>query len=296
VGPILAKRLKGKTMTEKAGYSEQDILQIIDRVDREDFVLANIARMVYYAGFRENEILNIKIRHVLENDGLVSEIQPFMEKSTRAYTEMPIVLKEPAKSHLAVHIDKLRRNGYITNQDLPLFPDKKTGKAYKSRTLISRFQDLFEGITLNRLRQLGEQRMEKELRSELSDESSVAEELKKFARHSRKGTTERHIKGKGDKAGKRKKRYLPWEEIVRLVEEFVSVHDADDRMNRSKEIEAKISELGDQEVAASLKRLLLEYESRPSRSALEKESPHESLGTMIKRGNLDAVKGQDGRG
>jgi integrase len=51
-------------MTEKIGYSEEDISRIISRLDEKDFILAGISRLVYYAFLRENEILEIKKENV----------------------------------------------------------------------------------------------------------------------------------------------------------------------------------------------------------------------------------------
>jgi hypothetical protein len=55
-------------------YSQYDILGIIDQVDKDNFVLANAVRMVYFAGFHKNEIENIKIKDVRRNNTVLSII------------------------------------------------------------------------------------------------------------------------------------------------------------------------------------------------------------------------------
>ena len=207
-------------MNAETVYSEEEILEKIDQADKENFILANIARMVYYAGFRKNEIMEAKIGHVLDQGTIVPEIQPFLNKTTKAYTSAPISLDQKSKSILDDHIKNLKRCGYGIGPDDPLFLDKKTGGKYHHRTLARNLKEYFEEITFDKLRRSGAQRKEIELRKQDKPESQVKRELQDFSRHSRLDTTRRLINGDVQKAGKPKKELLPWERIVILIEKL----------------------------------------------------------------------------
>ena len=50
-------------MNAENTYSQYEILAIIKQIDQENFILANAARMVYFAGFHKDEIENIKFKN-----------------------------------------------------------------------------------------------------------------------------------------------------------------------------------------------------------------------------------------
>jgi hypothetical protein len=253
-------------MDEKADYSEEEIKRIIGEVDRDHFVLANIARMAYYAGFRENEILNIKIKHVSDDLGrLVSQIQPFLPKTRKEYTSMPIILTNTAKSLLQNHITTLRSSGYDTGGDAALFPDLKKRKAYSRRTLIDQFEKHFGEITITEFRRLGIKRKEEQLWNELCDPYLVEKELLNFSRISRMNKLREFVDGAENKDGESTECDLPWEMIVKEIEGLTVVLDANARRQETEALEEKISRITcDDEIKDSLRRLLEEYKLRPS--------------------------------
>jgi hypothetical protein len=259
------KRGNRQRMDEKVDYSEEEIKRIIGEADRDNFVLANAARMAYYAGFRENEILNIKIKHVLDDHGvLLPEIKPFLPP-TREYTSMPIILREPAKSLLDNHIMTLRSSGYDTGGDTALFPDLKKWKAYVKRTLIDRFEKHFGGITITEFRRLGIERKEEQLWNELCDPYRVEKELLEFSRISRMSKLREFVDGAENKDGEPKKKDLPWERIVKGIENLTGVQDKYVRRNDTKKVKKRISEVRcNRTIKRSLHRLLKEYKSRLS--------------------------------
>ena len=79
-------------MAPEKTYSQYEILAIIRQIDEEDFILANAAQMVYFAGFHKNEIENINIGNVRQAGAIVSEIEPFLPETTRAYSKLPTIL------------------------------------------------------------------------------------------------------------------------------------------------------------------------------------------------------------
>ena len=68
-------------MAAKKKYSQGEILAIIEQIDQENFVLANAARMVYFAGFHKNEIEEIKIKNVFRNSTVLSIIAHFVNST-----------------------------------------------------------------------------------------------------------------------------------------------------------------------------------------------------------------------
>jgi len=99
-------------MADDKKYSQGEILAIIKQVNQENFILANAARMVYFAGFHKNEIENINIGNVLQAGAIVSEIEPFLPETTRAYSKLPIILNDESKIIIEDHINKLTKFGY----------------------------------------------------------------------------------------------------------------------------------------------------------------------------------------
>ena len=59
-------------MAPEKTYSQYEILAIIKQIDQENFILANAARMVYFAGFHKNEIENVKIKNAFRNKTVLS--------------------------------------------------------------------------------------------------------------------------------------------------------------------------------------------------------------------------------
>ena len=70
-------------MNAENSYSLYEILAILKEIDKRNFILANAVRMVFFAGFHKNEIENIKIKNVFQNDTVLSQIEPFLDKSRK---------------------------------------------------------------------------------------------------------------------------------------------------------------------------------------------------------------------
>jgi len=185
-------------MAQESVYSEEEILKVIEKMERDDFILANIARMPYFAEIRENEILEMKIGHVLNNGRLLKEIQPFLPQ-TKDYTAKVIPLDEEARAFLEEHLKKLQENGYDTSDNAPLFPHERKRQPYKKRTLISHFKKY--GIRFTELRRLGGKRKKQKLTDKYPDPYQVKKELEKSTRHSRSNTTDKFLSGNVDKPG-----------------------------------------------------------------------------------------------
>lgn len=262
-------------MSKDLDLSEEQIEKLIKEVEKADFMMANIARMVIHGGFHQNEVLRIKIKDILDENGrLVSEIQPFLPKETKEYTKRPISLSEPVKSALLNHIKKLGDEGYNLEGDAPLFPDNKEGGFYTKDKLIKHFKKHFGEITMRYLWKSGTQKKNEKLAIEIPDSYVREEELRKFSRHSRPGTTKKLIEDDVDEGGKPKKRDRPWEMIVRSIEQLTTIPDADARKNQAEAIEREISTVEcDPETRLSLRRLLEEYKSRPV-TGIQSQSNH----------------------
>jgi integrase len=98
-------------MAVKKTCSQHEILAIIRQIEQENFILANAARMAYFAGFHKNEIENIKIKDVFRNNAVLSQIEPFLEKARKAYTILPMILDAWPRRILDDHIKQLKREG-----------------------------------------------------------------------------------------------------------------------------------------------------------------------------------------
>jgi len=205
-------------MAPEKTYSQYEILAIIRQIDEEDFILANAARMVYFAGFHKNEIENIEIKNAFRNNTVLSQIEPFLAKGRKAYTSLSIILDIWPKRILSEHIRQLERGGYAIDDEAPLFPDPKTKESFNTKTLQRHFKKYFIDINFDDLRKLGIQREEKRLKAKYGNTQKYQDGLLKYSRHSRPSTTQQFIGGKVQKAGKRKKEDLPWEIIVGLIE------------------------------------------------------------------------------
>ena len=141
----------------------------------------------------------------------------------------------------------------------------RTKKPYKRSTLINQFEKHFPGITMTELRKLGMARKKERLQKEIPDPHQVDEKMREFAGHSRASTSRKFIDGKVDKAGRSKKQYLPWEIIVEAIEELERTEGVEARKKKSEDIEQEIAKLGyGDNIKDSLRRLLHEYDSRPS--------------------------------
>jgi hypothetical protein len=205
-------------MAPEKTYSQYEILAIIRQIDEENFILANAARMVYFAGFHKNEIENIKIKNVFRNNTILSQIEPFLAKCRKAYTSLPIILDAWPRRILSKHIRQLERVGYLIDDEAPLFPDPKTKHSYKPKTLQRHFKKYFININFDDLRKFGYEREDRRLKSKYGNIQSYRDQLLKYSRHSRLSSTQQFIGGKVQKAGKRKKGDLPWEIIVKMIE------------------------------------------------------------------------------
>ena len=182
-------------MAPEKTYSQYEILGIIDQVDKDNFILANAARMVYFAGFHKNEIENINIGNVRQAGAIVSEIEPFLPETTKAYSKLPTILNDESKIIIEDHIKKLSKYGYHVNDDSPLFPNKGTKEKYKPKTLKRHFEIYFGKVTFDDLRANGINRQREHLEGKHISNSQRLEELKIFSRHSRSSTTKKLIVG-----------------------------------------------------------------------------------------------------
>ena len=205
-------------MAPEKTYSQYEILAIIRQIDEEDFILANAARMVYFASFHKNEIENIEIKNAFRNNTVLSQIEPFLAKGRKAYTSLSIILDIWPKRILSEHIRQLERGRYSIGDEAQLFPDQKTKKSYSTKNLQRHFKKYFKDINFDDLRKFGIEREQRRLKAKYENTQKYQDELLKYSRHSRPSTTKQFIKGKVQKAGKRKKEDLPWEIIVGLIE------------------------------------------------------------------------------
>jgi hypothetical protein len=205
-------------MAPEKPYSHYGILAIIRQIDEENFILANAARMVYFAGFHKNEIENIEIKNAFRNNTVLSQIEPFLAKGRKAYTSLPIILDTWPRRILSEHIRQLEGGGYSIDDEAPLFPVSKIKKSYNPKTLHRHFKEYFKDINFDDLRKFGIEREERRLKSKYGNRQKFKDELLKYSRHSRPSTTQQFIGGKVQKAGKRKKEDLPWEIIVKMIE------------------------------------------------------------------------------
>ena len=131
-------------MAPEKTYSQYEILAIIRQIDEEDFILANAARMVYFAGFHKNEIENIEIKNAFRNNTVLSQIEPFLAKGRKAYTSLPIILDAWPRRILREHLRQLKGGRYAINDEAPLFPVSKTKKSYNPKTLHRHFKEYFK--------------------------------------------------------------------------------------------------------------------------------------------------------
>jgi integrase len=204
-------------MADDKKYSQGEILAIIKQVNQENFILANAARMVYFAGFHKNEIENIKIKDVSRITTVLSRIEPFLKKGRKAYTSLPIILDAWPRRILSEHIRQLKGGRYAINDEAPLFPNP-TKKSYNPKTLHRHFQEYFKDITFDDLRKFGIEREQRRLKAKYGNTQKYQDELLKYSRHSRPSTTQQLIEGKVQRAGKREKKNLPWEIVVKMIE------------------------------------------------------------------------------
>jgi hypothetical protein len=205
-------------MAPEKTYSVYEIWKITRQIEQENFILANAARMVYFAGFHKNEIENIKIKNAFRNGTASSKIEPFLEKSQKIYTSRPIILDSWARRILGEHIRQLERGGYAIDEEAPLFPDPNTKNKYGTKNLWRHFSKYFEDTSFDGLRELGVEREKRRLKAIYGNSQKYKDKLLKYSRHSRLSTTQQFIEGKVQKPGKRKKKDLPWEIIVGLIE------------------------------------------------------------------------------
>jgi hypothetical protein len=205
-------------MVPEKTYSIYEIWKITRQIEQENFVLANVARMVYFTGFHKNEIENIKINDAFRNNTVSSIIEPFLKSTKKAYTKMPIILESWPRRILGNHIKQLERGGYAIDDEAPLFPDPKTKESYNVKTLQRRFNEYFKDINFDDLRKFGIEREQGRLKAKYKNTQKFKDELIKYSRHSRLSTTQQFIGGKVQRPGKPKKKDLPWEIIVGLIE------------------------------------------------------------------------------
>jgi hypothetical protein len=254
---------RGETLKKKRNLSNKEVNEIVKKIDQDNWSLANAVRSVVSGGFHKNEIENIKIKNVLQNNTVVSKIDPFLPKTKKTYSSMPIILDDESKGIIEDHIKKLGEEEFNVSGDSPLFPDISTKKPYNTKTLGRHFKKYFGDITFDDLRAYGYHRKEKKLKELPISASKREEELKKFSRHSRIGTTKKLISGDVEKAGKTKKEELPWERIVKSIENLSTRNHKKGILEEDlKNIQENISEIKESDVRESLGRLLKEYIGR----------------------------------
>jgi len=78
-----------KIKRDLSQFQPNEILDIINQIEGDDFILANAARLVYLAGLHKIEIINLKIEHVTKFQG---EIQPSVDLNRNLYSKNPIKL------------------------------------------------------------------------------------------------------------------------------------------------------------------------------------------------------------
>ena len=240
-------------------HSQYEIFAIIDQIEQKNFILANAVRMVYFAGFHKNEIENIKIKDAFQNNSVLPQIEPFLAQGRKAYTSLPIILDSWPRRILRKHIRQLGREGYAIDDKAQLFPDPRTNETYNVKTLQRHFNGYFKDVSFNDLRKFGIEREKRRLKAKYGNTQRYQDELLKYSRHSRPKTTQQFIQGKVQKAGKRKKKDLPWEIIVRLIEGLPNF-DAAGKVVSVQTIRAKINtEIKEKDVKQSLDALLNVY-------------------------------------
>lgn len=246
-------------MVPEKACSQPEILAAIDHIEQENFILANAARMVYFAGFHKNEIENIRIKDARQNSRVLSQIAPFLRKTKKAYTSMPIILDTWPRNILDAHIKRLEREGYAIDDEAPLFPDPKSKKSYSAKNLYRHFKEYFQDINFDDLRKLGIEREQRRLRAKYGNTQKFDDELLKYSRHSRPKTTQQFIEGEVQKAGKRKKEDLPWEIIVKMIEYLPNLAEAE-KIVAAQTVKDKINtEIKEKDVIRSLDALLKVY-------------------------------------
>ncbi len=250
---------KVETLKKKRNIFDKEFNEIVDKIDKDNWILGNAVRSVVSAGFFKKELENIKIKNVLQNKTVVSKINPFLPKTKKAHSSMSIILDEESKEIIEDHIKKLGDEEFDVSGDSPLFPDIGTKKQYNTRTFGRHFKKYFEDITFDDLRAYGYQRRDEQLKRMPISDSKRKEELRKFSRHSRISTTKKLISGDVQKAGKPKKEELPWERIVKSIENLSIKNEKEELLENLKNIRDNISEIKESDVKESLYRLLKEY-------------------------------------
>jgi hypothetical protein len=243
-------------MTMRKTYSQTEIWAIIEQIAQENFILANAVKMVYFAGFHKNEIEKIRIGDAFQNNAVLSEIAPFLRKTKKAYTSMPIILDAWPRKMLGDHIKRLDGEGYAIAGEAPLFPDPRTKHSYNPKTLKRQFNQYFTDISFDDLRKFGYEREQRRLSAKYGHTQQFSESILRYSRHSRGSTTQRFIEGKSQIAGKRKKTELPWETIVRLIEKLPGI-EMPEKAGFEKAVREKINtEIKEKDVRQSLDSLL----------------------------------------
>lgn len=250
-------------MAPQVDCSQKEILALFDRIDQENFILANAARMVYFAGFHKNEIEEIKIKDVRSKGSILSEINPFLKKSRKTYTSMSLFPNRWARTILRHHLSKLESEGYSTDDEAPLFPNQKTKNKYIPKTLVRHFQNYFSDFSFDDLRKMGVEREKRRLEAKYGKSRQICKnELLKYSRHSRLSTTRQFAEGKVQKAGEVKKEDLPWEQVVRKIENLPHI-EVWRRKNHANNIYSWINnDIAENDVKNSLHALLNLYKQQ----------------------------------
>jgi integrase len=255
---------EAESLNEEAIFTEEKFNDIVEGMDLDDWILANAARLIYKSGLRKNEIMDIKIGNVQIEGEVVSEIKPFLPETTKAYSKMPIIVNDESKKIIDDHIKKLTDNGYHVDEDSHLFPNKKTKGRYVDKTLNRHFKKHFDKMTFDDLRAYGYLRYQKQLEGKHISSLRQQKELKKFSRHSRSSTTKSLISWDVQKAGKYKKKDLPWESIVKSIERLpIEINKKDTFKKYLKDIQDRISAIEEIDIRESLNQLLNKYYSLP---------------------------------
>jgi hypothetical protein len=242
--------------------SQEKILATIKQIDRENFILGTAVKMVYYGGFHKNEVEKIKIKDAYQNNRIVSQIEPFLEKSRKVYTTLPIPLDVWPKKILSAHMNMLGRGGYSILDQAPLFPDPKNKKSYESKNLQRHLKKYFKDINFDDLRQAGYEREDRRLKTKWKNNPNYQIEIQRYSRHSRPSTTKQSIEGTVQKVGKRKKDYLLWELIVKRIESLPFFKITPKSVVAGATLKIIHDRIKDQDVKVSLIKLLDIYKQR----------------------------------
>lgn len=174
-------------------------------------ILAAIVQLVYHCGLKAAEVLNLRIRDVLDGHGKL------LEGIRIGSARIPI--SDSAQEILQAHMNYLAENHFKTDRTSPLFP-QRIGQAYSARQLLYHlkpFLSVLPGrIGLEKIRQAGICRYYDELISQGASPEHALKTVSEFSRCSSRFTgyiLQRTIKPRGRKIG-------PYRLLEETIEKF----------------------------------------------------------------------------